>query len=520
MLQLYSNLPSVTLAPLLSWSVLFYGTLEITLFSIIFLILPIKIIVQGPGLLKRSSAALFVLLFCYVRMLYIPLFISLMPIKVQVPDAILYFKSQSLYMIFTAYLIFGILPLLITSVQLLRNYLCTSVTPIINQVSIIVPVYNETLVDLIATVESIMTTVRASQDVRLVIVFDDMNISPVYLGLLQYFKYNVHQNLPAHLTLDVPNVYILRAVHGGKRHAQQVGWNFIKHLPSQDDSSSAILFIDSDMVIDPQAIHHFIQDMSRNPNKTAITGTIGIMPDTFYNFLHHYQLSEYIQGEIITRACESFMGGVTCLPGAFTMIRQDTFRAVADKYFNVISMTKVLDYHRLYLGEDRYLTHLIMEISQTGYCSLAFGRTRAVTKWSDFFKQRRRWLLGAISNEAFMMTSRALWKRIPFLLAWKTFEFCNRFMSVYAIVYCWQYLTTFGNSGTVTPLLILFTVPLVCQWLLVSGFTVYKGIYSCIFSFPILLVTMPFVQTAVYLYSSMTFFKRSWGGPRVINILA
>ena len=65
----------------------------------------------------------------------------------------------------------------------------------------------------------------------------------------------------------------------------------------------------------------------------------------------------------------------------------------------------------------RYLTHLFLLHSNkkgaTRYCSGAHCQTEGVRSFYDLLKQRRRWLLGGITNNAEMFTEGKLWRLYP-----------------------------------------------------------------------------------------------------------
>jgi len=130
---------------------------------------------------------------------------------------------------------------------------------------------------------------------------------------------------------------------------------------------------------------------------------------------------EYLHGQLFERSVESSCGAVTCLPGALTILRFSAFRRMARFYFDdpVEDRLDDFDYGKIHLGEDRYLTHLFMigaqRSHQIGMSTGAFCKTAAVMQFKDLIKQRRRWFIGFITNEACMLTDIRLWKRYPLL---------------------------------------------------------------------------------------------------------
>ena len=75
------------------------------------------------------------------------------------------------------------------------------------------------------------------------------------------------------------------------------------------------------------------------------------------------------------------------------MIRMEALDAIAPFYFVDLDVSKDVNYHRFYLGEDRYLTHLLMIMYPShsiGFCFSACCKTEAPDTIEKYMKQRRR----------------------------------------------------------------------------------------------------------------------------------
>ena len=77
--------------------------------------------------------------------------------------------------------------------------------------------------------------------------------------------------------------------------------------------------------------------------------------------LHNKQ---YKSNQFLAKTGESFFGMVTCLPGAFCMIRPQAMEMVLDKY--LAGTVSIFDRNKLDLGEDRTLTPRLL---QAGWCT-------------------------------------------------------------------------------------------------------------------------------------------------------
>jgi chitin synthase len=174
-------------------------------------------------------------------------------------------------------------------------------------------------------------------------------------------------------------------------------------------------------------------------NMLAMTGVITstTKKNTLITLL---QDMEYVHGQLFERTVESGCGAVTCLPGALTILRFSAFRRMSKYYFadKAEQCDDLFDYGKCHLGEDRWLTHLFMigarERYQIQVSTLSFSeddemlltwrqmnigafcKTEAVQTFKSLLKQRRRWFLGFITNEACMLTDIRLWKRYPLLI--------------------------------------------------------------------------------------------------------
>ena len=101
------------------------------------------------------------------------------------------------------------------------------------------------------------------------------------------------------------------------------------------------------------------------------------------------------------------------------MVRFESLKSVAGTYFNNMNADGNVDFARTHLGEDRYLTHLLMESRpekhRIGFCAAAKCKTEACEGFFSLMKQRRRWYLGTMTNEIYMLTSPVIWSQFPAL---------------------------------------------------------------------------------------------------------
>ena len=184
---------------------------------------------------------------------------------------------------------------------------------------------------------------------------------------------------------------------------------------------------------------------------------------------------------------------MTCLPGALTMIRLAELIEVGEHYFGDLPTEKVFDYHRFHLGEDRYLTNLLLEkypAYSVGFCSSARAKTEAPGTWAIFLKQRRRWLLGAFANEVFFLGSWKLWLKVPFLVFYKLCDFSSRSAAFFLYIVAFQLIS--GVRYQLTQTFIIWA-PLFTNWLLILIFALILKRFKIFYMFPIMILLNPWM---------------------------
>jgi hypothetical protein len=200
-----------------------------------------------------------------------------------------------------------------------------------------------------------------------------------------------------------------------------------------------------------------------------------------------------------------------------TIIRLKELSQAANTYFSELPTEDIFDFHRYHLGEDRYLTHLLMEQSKgysIGFCPSARAKTEAPGNWTSFLKQRRRWLLGAFSNEVYFLADYRLWLRVPVLLFYKILDFSSRSAAFFVYIVLFQIMT--GVNYTVIQTVIIWT-PLLANWLLLLIFALVIRRFKVFWMYPFMIMLNPWIYFFVNIYSIMTWNLRSWGGPRAVE---
>ena len=394
------------------------------------------------------------------------------------------------------------------------------------KVVIIMPCYNEEPEVLLRTIDSLADCDYPPSCLHVFLSFDGDRENPLYLNTIMAL--GVPMGLESYpKSIDVVyrqcRITVSRFPHGGKRSCQKKTFKLIDkiytgYLKRNDDLF--LLFIDSDCILDKSCIQNFMYEMELKPgsarNMLAMTGVITCTTQK-NSLITLLQDMEYVHGQLFERSVESGCGSITCLPGALTILRFSAFRKMAQYYFaeQAERMDDLFDYGKCHLGEDRWLTHLFMIGAKHRYQiqmnTGAFCKTEAVQTYKSLLKQRRRWFLGAITNEACMVTDIRLWWRYPLLL---TLRFCSDTIRTTSLLFFIMVISIISTSQKIKDLPVGFIgVSLGLNWLLMLYFGAKLGRYK-IMLYPVMFVINPFFNWMYMVYGIFTAGQRTWGGPR------
>ena len=166
--------------------------------------------------------------------------------------------------------------------------------------------------------------------------------------------------------------------------------------------------IDADTVVAPDSATRMVAAFLQDSRLIGLCGETALT-NAKSSFITMIQVYEYYISHNLTKAFESLFGSVTCLPGCFSMYRiraaetgKPLFvsREVVDAYANIRVDTLHMK-NLLHLGEDRYLTTLLMKFHskyKTKYTLHAKAWTVAPDSWRIFMSQRRRWINSTVHN--------------------------------------------------------------------------------------------------------------------------
>ncbi|KAL1305423.1 hypothetical protein AAFC00_002308 [Neodothiora populina] len=171
-----------------------------------------------------------------------------------------------------------------------------------------------------------------------------------------------------------------------------------------------LLQIDADTVVAPDAATRFVASFLHDTRLLAVCGETALS-NAKSSIVTMMQVYEYYISHNLIKAFESLFGSVTCLPGCFTMYRiraADSGKPlfVSKEIIDDYSVVRVDTLHMknlLHLGEDRYLTTLLLKYHpkyKTKFIFRAHAWTIAPDSWAVFMSQRRRWINSTVHNLA------------------------------------------------------------------------------------------------------------------------
>ncbi|KAG1429238.1 hypothetical protein G6F58_000136 [Rhizopus delemar] len=300
----------------------------------------------------------------------------------------------------------------------------------------------------------------------------------------------------------------------------------IKHVIGIDpDLYEYILMVDSDTEVYPDALNRLVSCMLHDSRIIGLCGEteLGNQDKSWATMIQVY---EYYISHHLVKSFESLFGSVTCLPGCFCMYRIRTASRhipliVSPNIIQAYSDNRVDTLHKknlLHLGEDRYLTTLMMKNFpeyKMMFTPYAKCKTVAPDEWHVLLSQRRRWINSTIHN------------LLELVLLQELCGFCCLSM---------RFVVMTDLIGTVTlPSSVIYLIYLVYEVVSGSGpiptialgtLAAAYGLQSLIFIFKrqwqhigwmiIYIFAIPIFSFFIPLYAFWHFDDFSWGNTRVV----
>jgi len=204
------------------------------------------------------------------------------------------------------------------------------------------------------------------------------------------------------------------------------------------DRYELALCVDADTKVFPDALSRMAVCMVNDPEIMGLCGETKIAnkAETWVTMIQGAQafgaqeqtdtvplVFEYYTSHHMVKAFESMFGGVTCLPGCFSMYRIKAPKGDTGYWVPILANPDIVEHYSenvvdtlhkknlLLLGEDRYLTTLMLKTfpkRKNIFCPQAVCKTVVPEKFSILLSQRRRWINSTIHNLAELILVRDL----------------------------------------------------------------------------------------------------------------
>ncbi|KAL4786613.1 chitin synthase-domain-containing protein [Aspergillus varians] len=178
------------------------------------------------------------------------------------------------------------------------------------------------------------------------------------------------------------------------------------------DFYEVVLMVDADTKVFPDSLTHMISAMVKDPEVMGLCGETKIANKTD-SWVTMIQVFEYFVSHHQSKAFESVFGGVTCLPGCFSMYRIKAPKGGQNYWVPILANPDVVEHYSenvvdtlhkknlLLLGEDRYLSTLMLRTfpkRKQIFVPQAVCKTVVPDKFMILLSQRRRWINSTVHN--------------------------------------------------------------------------------------------------------------------------
>ncbi|KAJ3737246.1 chitin synthase-domain-containing protein [Lentinula guzmanii] len=172
------------------------------------------------------------------------------------------------------------------------------------------------------------------------------------------------------------------------------------------DRYELVLCVDAGTKVFPDSLTRMVSCMVHDEEIMGLCGETKIAnkAETWVTMM---QVFEYYISHHMTKAFESMFGGITCLPGCFSMYRIKAPKGDSGYWVPVLANPDIVEHYSenvvdtlhkknlLLLGEDRYLTTLLLKTfpkRKNIFCPQADCKTVVPDTFRVLLSQRRRWI--------------------------------------------------------------------------------------------------------------------------------
>ncbi|KAJ3190990.1 Chitin synthase, class 3 [Irineochytrium annulatum] len=219
----------------------------------------------------------------------------------------------------------------------------------------------------------------------------------------------------------------------GKRDSQVILMNFLSKVMFDDrmtelefdiffklftitginpERYEGVLMVDADTRIYPDSLTHMVACLLRDHRVMGLCGETKIL-NKWESWVTMIQVFEYFVSHHLAKAFESVFGGVTCLPGCFSMYRVKTPKGPNGYWVPILANPDIVEEYSenivdtlhkknlLLLGEDRFLSTMMLRNfpkRRMVFVPPAICKTVVPNTFKVLLSQRRRWINSTIHN--------------------------------------------------------------------------------------------------------------------------
>ena len=267
-----------------------------------------------------------------------------------------------------------------------------------------------------------------------------------------------------------------------------------------------------------------------NDDSRSVSVRLGWFPLLTFCVVFEYYISHHLN-----KAFESMFGGVTCLPGCFSMYRIKAPKGDSGYWVPILANPDRVEHYSenvvdtlhkknlLLLGEDRYLTTLMLKTfpkRKMIFCPQAVCKTVVPDTFKVLLSQRRRWINSTIHNLAELLLVRDLCGTFCFSMQFVVFmDLLGTVVLPIAVVLTYTLIITMGmhppkSFDEAIPLMLLGAVLGLPAILILI--TTRKVVYVC-WMF-IYLLALPVWNLILPVYAFWHFDDFSWGETRYVQL--
>ena len=267
------------------------------------------------------------------------------------------------------------------------------------------------------------------------------NMAKIYSG---FYDYGDDSNVPRDEQQRVPMLVVVKCGtpdeahkakpgNRGKRDSQIILMSFLQKVMFDErmteleyemfngiwkitgisaDFYEVVLMVDADTKAYPDSLTHMCSAMVKDPEVMGLCGETKVA-NKRTSWVTMIQVFEYFISHHQAKSFESVFGGVTCLPGCFSMYRIKSPKGGQNYWVPILANPDIVEHYSenvvetlhdknlLLLGEDRFLSTLMLRTfpkRKQIFVPQAVCKTQVPDQFKVLLSQRRRWINSTIHN--------------------------------------------------------------------------------------------------------------------------